>query len=645
MTPMDQLRARGMLTSTPAATPALARVAGTDKKNRRRSANQRDSILALRSSEFEAQLLQDENETLTTEVNGLKSQVVSLKAELEATADLSTMSHAAASEHNDLETSRLANDQLIELERLQALEQERVKEVTALKASVEGLTTERDSQERRVAAGAKRSDEVTAEMVALQGSADAFAEQLAEERTKKTQMSQELALLTAQVEDHKAAQSQLQHKCERAVKSRSTIETANEEMGEDLRRVQRKLTQAAEEVEEGNTYSDQLRRKNSVLAVEIMGLKSDNRQLEEDRVRLEGKVTRLSDSIETPESRAAADGGAHDISAQKLLEVEVAHAEALATLEKQLTDEREARQKAVAELAELNLRLQERVRDVSRHALPADIQFALLVLSAVSLCTPHTSTNSGNFGLIVSQLAKSSARLEEEEGNCMDLASELEEKTSQYGNLVIEHSNLHEEKALLKSNNDVLEVRCDAVQIRLATLTEQLHYSTARVDELTAERGALIPREQLTTAEVAIRDLAVQVSKLENQHNIDLLHLKTERDLAAKVHATSSETLTEFRKEQLMSVENVKAEYEVKIVQLTRQLRVKNEEYDALAHQTELDIRNLRAQNTASRRRMTIRRSVHPNMIADAGNQMDPESRYRKVRSAPSGTHAQARQM
>jgi hypothetical protein len=32
-------------------------------------------------------------------------------------------------------------------------------------------------------------------------------------------------------------------------------------------------------------------------------------------------------------------------------------------------------------------------------------------------------------------------------------------------------------------------------------------------------------------------------------------------------------------------------------------------------------------------------------MIADAGNQMDPESRYRKVRSAPSGTHVQACQM
>lgn len=215
----------------------------------------------------------------------------------------------------------------------------------------------------------------------------------------------------------------------------------------------------------------------------------------------------------------------------------------------------------------------------------------------------------------------------------MDLAHELDAKSSLYENVLVELADLQEEKEILATEFEIIEQRCEGLQSRLTSQTEQLQAATVRVEELATEREGHIPRERLTAAESEIRDLKVQIRKLENQHATDVLHISTERELAAKVHAASSEKLTEFRKEQLMSVEEVKAEYEVRVTQLTRQLRVKSEEYDALSRQSELDLKNLRSLNAQSRKRMTIRRAPNQDPLGDATNQMDPESRCRKVLS------------
>jgi hypothetical protein len=58
-----------------------------------------------------------------------------------------------------------------------------------------------------------------------------------------------------------------------------------------------------------------------------------------------------------------------------------------------------------------------------------------------------------------------------------------------------------------------------------------------------------------------LRDLRAKVQKLENRHATDQLHLQHEKSAAAKVHAASEEKLTQFRREQMGTVEDVKMMY------------------------------------------------------------------------------------
>jgi hypothetical protein len=68
-------------------------------------------------------------------------------------------------------------------------------------------------------------------------------------------MAREIAVLTEQAEEHRAAHEQLQKKCERAIKSRGTMEQANEEMSDELRKLERKLKRADEQVSELTEYA------------------------------------------------------------------------------------------------------------------------------------------------------------------------------------------------------------------------------------------------------------------------------------------------------------------------------------------------------------------------------------------------------
>eukprot|EP00036_Acanthoecidae_sp_10tr_P014489 CAMPEP_0206289884 /NCGR_PEP_ID=MMETSP0106_2-20121207/2340_1 /ASSEMBLY_ACC=CAM_ASM_000206 /TAXON_ID=81532 /ORGANISM="Acanthoeca-like sp., Strain 10tr" /LENGTH=1385 /DNA_ID=CAMNT_0053720439 /DNA_START=135 /DNA_END=4292 /DNA_ORIENTATION=+ len=579
-TPVDSMVSQGGLTSTPAS--ARIREEMTSKSSSKRRAH-RDSVLALRSSEFETQLLMDENEDLNKTIRRLKGELVGAKAEAEATSNLSPVVDRALNDRAELETSRVTEEERIELERLKAREKDMDLQLAALKGEVSKMMADSEAKAKCHAAEIHELKTAAAEADLALMKFKGLDEQLSEERSKGTKLSLEVTRIREQFEVSKTEKSQLQKKCDRAVKSRSAIEETNEEMAETVRRLERKVKHAEDQVKDMETDMDRLMKKNSELTVESSGLKSDMKSLEEDRVRLESKITRLTETVESPEARAASADGKAEVAAVQLADLRTEHAEVTAALEKRLEDERSAKLDAITKLDD--------------------------VMASMAKTE--------------SEIATANTLLDEERGNNVDLANDLEKKTVQYEQLLLDITHVRAEREVLSVQHNAAVEQCKELQSQLEASSKELQMASADKEELGAKLDKSVPREQIAALVAEVHELHAQIKKLENQHATDIKLVEAANEHEEKMHAMSAEKLTQFRKEQLLSVEQIKADYEEQLQKLTRDLRVEKERYEALEEQRENDNKTLRAQLTASRKRMTMRRAPGKNASqADVANDL-----------------------